>query len=59
MPERAAEPRGAVLLRDTRACVTEAITNAEWHAAIDMLGAVAHGKRATVGAGRGYGYPRL
>jgi hypothetical protein len=48
-----------VLLRDTRACVTEAITNAEWHAAIDMLGAVAHGKRATVGAGRGYGYPRL
>jgi transposase len=41
------------------ACVTEAITDAEWDAAIEMLAAVTQGQRATVGADSGYDYPRF
>ncbi|HZQ52209.1 MAG TPA: hypothetical protein VFB14_08435 [Bryobacteraceae bacterium] len=39
--------------------MTEAITDAEWHVAIDMLETVPHGKRGTVGADSGYDYPRF
>ena len=39
--------------------VSEAITDAEWDTALEMLQATTHGKRATIGADAGYDYPRF
>ncbi len=39
--------------------VTEAIPDAEWEAAVEMLQAVTQGKGTTVGADAGYDYPRF